>query len=331
MARAIWSGAVSFGLVNVPVRLFSAVSSQNIRFNMLHGKDGGRIQLKRVCSIDGEEVPFSEIVKGYELSPDNYVVVEPEELQMLDPVASRTIDIHDFVDLGQIDPVYFERTYYTAPDKGAGKAYALLVQAMRKTGKVAVARMVMRGKGYLCCLRPLGQGLAVSTMLHADEVVPQDQVLTGVSELRATRSTPESGSKSADRELDMAVSLVESLSAEFEPERYPDLHRERVLELIERKAQGQEIVSPPEAPQPQVMNLADALAKSLEAARQRRGKAGKEPRSESRSASRSERGTIELPREQAAAKKKKAGAQKTSRRSNTSGKKDLEDSEDSES
>lgn len=261
MARAIWSGAISFGLVNVPVRLFSAVSSKDLRFNMIHGEDGGRIRLRRVCSLDGEEVPFDEILKGYELSTGQFVVIEPKELQQLDPKASRTIEIEDFVALEHIDPVYFERTYYTAPDKGASKAYSLLLRAMRDTKRVAIARMVMRSKGYLCCLRPLGEGLAVSTMYYADEVQSQE----GIAALDALGEVDAS-----ERELEMAVSLVDSLSSEFEPGRYSDFYREKVLELVERKAAGKKLVSPPEAPAPEPMNLADALARSLEEARRRK-------------------------------------------------------------
>lgn len=277
MPRAMWTGAISFGLVNVPIRLFSAVSQKEVHFHMLHGKDGGRIRLKRVCSIDGEEVPYEEIVKGHELSRGQYVVIDPKELEALDPKASRTIEIEDFVDIDEIDPIYFERTYYTAPDRGAAKAYSLLLDAMRDTGKVAIARMVMRTKGYLCCVRPMGNALALSTMLYADEVVAQEDVdLPDVD-----------AAKPKERELDMAKQLVESLATEFVPEKYRDRHRDRVLELIERKAEGRELVTQPEEEPSKVVNLADALAKSLASARERqegRISASERPRAAARTA-----------------------------------------------
>ena len=171
MPRAIWSGAISFGLVNVPIKLFTATSQRDVRFHQLHDKDGARIQQKRVCSKDGEEVPMEHIVKGYEVSRDTYVIITPDELDALDPKASRTIDILDFVDLDEIDPVYFDSTYYMVPEKGAAKAYALLLEAMRKSNKVAIARVVLRQKQHLVALRPLKNALSMETMLYADEVV----------------------------------------------------------------------------------------------------------------------------------------------------------------
>src|SRR5436309_11862234 len=176
MPRSIWRGAISFGLVNVPVKLYSAVSKKTVRFNQLHAADGARIQQKRVCSKDGEEVPFEEIVKGYEISPDTYVMIEPEELEALDPKKTRTIDIVDFVDLDEIDPLYYEHPYYLAPDTGASKAYKLLLSALEQTNKVAIARVVIRSKEYLTAIRPANGVLTMETMLFTDELVPVDSL-----------------------------------------------------------------------------------------------------------------------------------------------------------
>ena len=260
MPRAIWSGAISFGLVNVPIKLFTATSQKDVRFHQLHDKDGARIQQKRVCSKDGEEVPMEHIVKGYEVSRDKYVLITPEELDALDPKASRTIDILDFVDLEEIDPVYFDSTYYMVPEKGAGKAYALLLEAMRKSKKVAIARVVLRQKQHLVALRPLRNALSMETMLYADEVV-SPETLDGLPE----------DVEVTDRELAMAQQLIDSLADDFKPERYRDDYRERVLEMIERKAEGQEmVIAEEEEEQAPVVDLMAALEASLAAAKTRR-------------------------------------------------------------
>jgi DNA end-binding protein Ku len=255
MARAIWSGSITFGLVNIPVKLFSAVSHKEVRFHMLHDKDGARIQLRRFCSAEETEVPYEHIVKGYEVSKGRYVTVSADELEAVDPKGARTIDIEDFVALEEIDPIYYDATYYLAPDKGAGKAYGLLLEAMRRTGKVGVARFVLRTKQSLCCVRPMQAALALSTMNYADEIVSQDDV-----EVPAPAAP-------APRELEMAEQLVASLTTAFQPERYRDEHRAKVLALVERKAAGETIEAPsPERPA-KVVNLADALAASLAAAK----------------------------------------------------------------
>jgi DNA end-binding protein Ku len=259
MARSIWRGAISFGLVNVPVKLYSAVSKKTVRFNQLHDADGGRIQMKRVCSEDGEEVPYEHIVKGYEITPGRYVVIPPEELEALDPEKTRTIDIEDFVDLDQIDPMFYEHPYYLAPDAGAAKAYNLLLTALKETNKVAIARVVIRSKEYLTAIRPAGDALTMETMLFADELVDPQQI----EELDAD------GVKTTKREVDMARQLIESLSADFDPSKYRDEYRERVLDLIERKAQGEEITAPPQPEKPrEVPDLMAALEASLAAAKQ---------------------------------------------------------------
>src|SRR5918911_5510329 len=258
MARSIWSGAISFGLVNVPVKLYSAVSRKTVRFHQLNAETGNRIQQKRVDPQTGEEVPYDQIVKGYELTRDRYVVINPDELDALDPERTRTIDIEDFVDLADIDPVYYDHPYYLVPDKGAAKAYGLLLDAMRESGKVAIARVVLRSKEQLVAIRPAPGGvLMMETMIFADEVVPPDTIedLPDEEELKVT-----------DRELRMARQLIDSLSSDFEPEKYHDEYREKVLELIERKASGEEIAVQPEAPQPtKVPDLMAALEASLAA------------------------------------------------------------------
>jgi len=254
----MWSGAISFGLVNVPVKLYSAVNRKTVRFHQLSGKTGHRIAQKRVDPTTGDEVAYEDIVKGYELSKERYVVITPDELEALDPEKSRTIDIEDFVDLGDIDPVYYDHPYYLVPDKGAAKAYGLLLNAMRESDKVAVARVVLRSKEQLVAIRPApGDVLMMETMIFADEVVPPDQIedLPDAKELKAS-----------DRELKMAQQLIDSLSSDFEPEKYRDEYREKVLELIERKAAGEEIAVQPEAPQPKkVPDLMAALEASLAA------------------------------------------------------------------
>ncbi len=255
MPRSIWSGAISFGLVNVPVKLFSAVNRKTVRFHQLNGKTGNRIAQRRVDPQTGDEVAYDDIVKGYELSRDRYVVIQPEELEALDPERTRSIDIEDFVSLAEIDPVYYDHPYYLVPDKGAAKPYALLLDAMRESGKVAIARVVLRSKEQLVAIRPSGDVLLMETMIFHDEVVPTD----------ALDDLPDAASAS-ERELAMAQQLIESLSSSFEPEKYRDEYRDKVLDLIERKAAGEEITVQPEAPQPKaVPDLMAALEASLAA------------------------------------------------------------------
>jgi DNA end-binding protein Ku len=259
MARAIWSGAISFGLVNVPVKLYSATSPKSVRFHQLSGKTGARIRQKRVDESTGDEVAYEDIVKGYELSPDRYVLIDSDELDALDPKATHTIDIEDFVDLSEIDPIYFDNSYYVAPSAGGAKAYRLLLEAMQESGKVAVGRFVLRSKQQLCALRPTGEVLTLSTMLFGDEVLAPDRIdeLDSIADAEAS-----------DRELAMAKQLIDSLSSEFDPAKYRDDYRDRVLALIERKAAGEELTSPPEAEEPAAApDLMAALEASLAAVR----------------------------------------------------------------
>jgi DNA end-binding protein Ku len=254
MPRAIWSGAISFGLVNIPVKLYSAVSRKTVRFHQIDAESGQRIRQQRVNPENGEEVPYEQIVKGYEISPDKYVTITPEELEALEPQKTRTIDIEQFVDLEQIDPIHYDHPYYLAPDKGAGKAYKLLLDAMGEADKVAIARVVIRSKENLVALRSYDGAITMETMLFPDEVVDP----SSIEELGAV----DGDVKTTKRELDMAKQLIESLSGDFEPEGYRDEYRDRVLDLIERKAAGETITI--EAPEPERKEVPDLMA-ALEA------------------------------------------------------------------
>ena len=266
MPRSIWSGAISFGLVNVPIKLYSAVSKKTVRFHQLHGTTGTRIQQRRVDPSTGEEVPYEEIAKGYEIGKERYVVITPDELESLDPEKTRTIEIEDFVEEAEIDPIYYDHPYYLAPGTGAEKAYRLLLEAMKEAGRVAIARVVIRNKEQLVAIRPSGEVLTMSTMNFADEVVSPE----AIEEIGAQDGEKATATK---RELDMAQQLIDSLTAEFEPSKYHDTYRERVLELIERKAAGEEIAVAPEAPEPAaVPDLMAALEASLQEAKGRERK-----------------------------------------------------------
>jgi DNA end-binding protein Ku len=279
MPRAIWSGAISFGLVNIPVKLYSAVSRKTVRFHQLDGEDNQRIQQKRVNPRTGEEVPYENLVKGYELAPDRYVVITPEELEGLEPQKTRTIDIEDFVELSEIDPIYYDHPYYLVPDKGAAKAYKLLLDAMKDSEKVAIARVVIRSKENLVAIRPLDGLLTMETMLFSDEVIPSD----GIEDIPA-----DGEAKTTARELEMAKQLIDSLTSEFEPDKYRDEYRDRVLDMIERKAEGQDVVVevPEEEPQ-KVPDLMAALEASIKGTKRQGGTAKKKAASANGSKSRS--------------------------------------------
>src|SRR3954454_18520053 len=268
MPRSIWTGAISFGLVTVPVKLYSAVQRKTVRFNQLDAEDGVRISQKRVNAQSGEEVPYERIVKGYEIAPERYVIIEPGELEALEPIKSRTIDIEDFVDLSEIDPVFYDHPYYLAPGAGGAKPYRLLLEAMSESGKVAIAKVVIRQKENLVAIRPMeGDLLGMATMIFADEVVDPERI----DELDAANEVEVN-----DRELSIAKQLVESLSGDWEPDKYRDTYREEVLALIERKAAGEEIAVQPqreEAEEP-VPDLMAALKASLDAVRERDGDSG---------------------------------------------------------
>jgi DNA end-binding protein Ku len=261
MPRAIWSGSISFGLVNIPVKLYSAVSRKTVHFNQLDSRTGSRVKQKRVDAETGEEVPYDQIVKGYELASGAYVTVTDDELAALDPKAVRTIDIEEFVDLSSIDPMFYDAAYYLVPDKSS-KPYALLARAMEEEGKVGIANFVMRTKQYLAAVRPQDGRLVLSTMVYADEVNDPASIpdLADIGDIEVS-----------DRELTMATQLIESLSADFEPERFHDTYRESVLDLIEQKASGAEVVVAPAAAEPErVVDLMAALEASVAAAKESR-------------------------------------------------------------
>jgi DNA end-binding protein Ku len=270
----------------VPVRLYSAVSKQTVRFRELREGDGSRVKHKRVAESDGKEVPYEKIVKGYEYAPDQYVVLSRDELSELEPQRSRAIEIQDFVDLDDIDPIYFEQPYYLGPDKGAERAYSLLVQAMKDARKVAIARFVLRNKEHLAAIRPMDDVLTLTTMRFHDEVSSPQEVDGEVFE-EAKPKKPEK------RELDMAKQLIESLTSDFDPDKYRDEYREELLDLLERKAEGKEVVSAPtEEPKPtKAPDLMAALEESLAAVRgdeaETDGKAKPKTRSSSGSTSKS--------------------------------------------
>ncbi len=314
MPQSIWTGSISFGLVNIPVKLFSAVSRKTVHFNQLDVRTNARIKQKRVSTEDGAEVPYEQIVKGYELDSGNYVVVTDEELAALDPKALRTIDIDEFVDLADIDPIFFDSAYYLAPNY-ADKPYALLARAMEESGKIGVAHFVMRSKRYLAAVRPKDGMLLLSTMVYADEIRPPAEI-PGLADLDEVELS--------DKELEMARQLVDSLGAPFEPDKFHDTYREAVLELIDRKAAGDETVATPlsDDEPDKVIDLMAALEASVAAAKEARGRhptgsARKASAKKAASNGSSNGAAKKAPAKKAAAKKsvaskKPAAAKKTS-------------------
>lgn len=277
MPRPVWSGTISFGLVAIPVKLYSAVNSKSISFNQLDDRTMERIRLKKVSGATGEEVPPEHIIKGFEISDGNYVVVDMDELEPLLPVPTKTIDLEEFVDLEEIDPVFYSSSYVLAPDK-LSKPYALLARAMEDGGKVAIGRFVMRTKQYLAAIRSVDGRLMMSTMVFADEVVPPAEI-PGLDSVEDEVLT--------EREMTMAISLVQSMSGPFAPEKYHDTYREEVLSLIDRKAQGLGLGEAVEttAPAANVVDLMAALEASVnaaKAARERHPAGGPEALTEAR-------------------------------------------------
>lgn len=261
MARAIWSGSISFGLVNVPVKLYSAVQHKDVHFHQLQEKTGARIRYKKVSESSGREVDNDDIVKAYEVSDGNYVPVTDEDFEAAEPERTHTVEIEDFVALEDVDPLQFTNTYWISPEdsKGASKAYALLRDAMEKKERVAVGRFVMRTKEHLVLIRPVDNALALHTMLFPDEVVAASDV-DGLP-VRA-RPNP--------REVKMAEDLIESLTVKWNPKKYHDTYRERLLDIIKRKAKGEEIVTEPREERAEVVDLMAALEASIEANKSRR-------------------------------------------------------------
>lgn len=254
MARAIWSGAINFGLVSVPVKMYTAVKPKDIAFHQVDEKTGARIRYKRVSEKSGREVPYEQIAKGFEVSDDEYVVIEPKELDKLTPEKTHTIDIEDFVELEQIDPIYYQTTYFLTPDTGGDKAYTLLLKAMKDSEKVAIGRVVIRTKEYLAAIRPYDRALALETMYFPDEIV-SDASIPGLPKQQRT----------ADREMKMAKQLIDSLSNDFDPDKYHDEYRKRVQGLIKKKAKGETITIHEEGKETKkVVDLIEALKASVE-------------------------------------------------------------------
>jgi DNA end-binding protein Ku len=271
MARAIWSGSISFGLLNVPVKLYSAVARRGISLREIRESDGARIRHRRVAEGTDEEVPYEKIIKAFEITPDRYVPLSKDEMASLDPKKTRAIEVQDFVEIAEIDPIYFDSPYYLGPADGAEKAYSLLAQAMERSGKVAIARFVFRNKEHLAAIRPGDGVLTLTTMRFADEVVPPaelDDVL------------PSEQPKIGKREVEMAEQLIDSLTRDFDPTLYRDEYREELLAMIERKAAGEEVMAAPqeEREPTKAPDLMAALEQSIADVKGKRdGKPAKKP------------------------------------------------------
>lgn len=279
MARAIWSGSISFGLLNVPVKLYSAVARRGISLREIRESDGARIRHRRVAEGTDEEVPYEKIIKAYEITKDRYIPLAKSELEALAPEKSRAIEVQDFVDLEEIDPIYFDSPYYLGPAEGAERAYSLLARAMEESDKVAIARFVFRNKEHLAALRPGDGVLTLTTMRFADEVVAPselDDVL------------PAEKPKIGKREVEMAEQLIDSLTRRFDPTAYRDEYREQLLAMIERKAAGEEVVAAPseEREPTKAPDLMAALEQSIAAVQGKRdGKTARKPAAKKRTAS----------------------------------------------
>jgi DNA end-binding protein Ku len=287
MARALWKGAINFGLVHIPVSLWKATRPQDLHFRMLHEKDLEPLKQKKVCSVENVEVKPDEIVKGYEIRKGEFIKVEPEELEALEPENSHSIDIEDFVDIADVDPIYYETAYYLAPERGAAKPYGLLVAAMQESGKAAIARFVLRTKQHLVLMRPFEHGISMSTLFYADEVMSIEEVPGIPKEANPSR-----------QELEMAIRLIESMSNQFDPEQYEDTYRERVVEMLKQKAKGKAITAPKQKEEPaRVIDLVSALQASL-------GERGSGDKAASKK-------TAKKPASKPAAKKGKSGKKKS--------------------
>ena len=265
MARSLWTGSLSFGLVNVPVRLFSAVRDRGVHFNQLHEKDGVPIETRRVCSKEGKEVPYDEIVSGYEIEDGKWVTLTDEELAAAEPRKTKTIDIEEFVDLADVDPIYFDHPYFLVPAEGEGaaRAYRLLAEAMGASDRVALGRFVLRTKEYLVAIRVRDGVLDLTTMRFADEVRSTDGV------------EKPGGKKPAKKQVDQAVALIEAMSGDFEPSEWKDCHRERLLKIIDQKRKGKRVKAPPKVDEPKaVPDLMAALEESLAKAKAGRSSNG---------------------------------------------------------
>jgi DNA end-binding protein Ku len=260
MPRTMWKGAISFGLVSIPVKMYPATEEKSVSFNQLHDEDFGRIRYKRVCEKDGEEVAFANIVKGYEYEKDHYVVLTDEELDSVPVESTRAIDIIQFVDIAEIDPIYFKKTYYLVPDETGVKAYALLRNSLGEDGKVGIAKVAFREKEHLCALRIKDEVFVLETMYWPDEI------------RRADFEELDKAPKVRPQEVQMAQSLIESLTDEWDPSQFRDEYREALLEIVEKKVQGQEIEVVEEPEPTRVADLMEALKASVEAAKKTKKK-----------------------------------------------------------
>jgi DNA end-binding protein Ku len=299
MARAIWSGSISFGLLNVPVKLYSAVARRGIALREIRESDSARIKHRRVAEGTDEEVPYEKIIKAYEITKDRYVPLSKDELASLDPKKTRAIEVQDFVEIAEIDPIYFDSPYYLGPADGAEKAYSLLAQALEKSGKVAIARFVFRNKEHLAAIRPGDGVLTLTTMRFADEVVPPDEL---------DDVLPSEKPKIGKREIEMAEQLIDSLTRDFDPAIYRDEYREELLAMIERKAAGEDVVAAPQEDREptKAPDLMAALEQSIADVRSKReGEPAKKPAAKKRAAAKAK----------AKAKAKKSAAKTSSKTS----------------
>jgi DNA end-binding protein Ku len=260
--RSMWKGAISFGLVTIPVAVYPATEEKSLKFNQLHDADMGRIRYKRVCSVDGEEVEFEHIVKGYEIEKDRYVVITDEDLDAVPVESSRAIDIQQFVDLDEIDPILFKKSYFLVPDETGAKAYALLRKALSDENKVGIAKVSFRDKEHLAALRFKDRVFVLETMFWPDEI------------RAAEFDTVDSDEKVRENEVDVAKALIENLTEPWNPEAFSDQYREALLEIVERKVAGEPIEAPAEAPPARVVDLMDALKASVAAAKKKTPSAG---------------------------------------------------------
>jgi DNA end-binding protein Ku len=251
--RAMWKGAISFGLVTIPVAVYPATEEKSLKFNQLHDEDMGRIRYKRVCEIDGDEVAYEHIVKGYEIEKDRYVVLTDEDFDAVPVESSRTIDIQQFVDLEEIDPILYKKSYYLVPDETGAKAYALLRRALEEESKVGISKVSFRDKEHLAALRFKDDVFVLETMFWPDEIRAADF------------ETVHEDGKIREQEVEMAKTLIENLSGPWNPQEYQDDYREALLDVVEKKAEGEEIEAPPEAQPARVVDLMEALKASVEA------------------------------------------------------------------
>lgn len=265
MARAIWSGSIGFGMVSIPVKLYGATESKDISFNLLHATCGTRLKQLRWCPTDEQEVPWSETVRGYEYAKDQYVTLTDEDFEKLPLPSKHTIELTAFVKEDEIDPVYYEKSYHLAPDQRGEKAYALLIRTLEKKGLTALATITIRKKEQLCALRPKEGGLMLETLYYPDEIRARPEM-----DLEKVKIT--------DRELEMAFALIDLLRKPFEPEEYKDHYREALTQVIDAKLEGREVVESPEPKESKVIDLADALRKSVEAAKKSKPKRATRPR-----------------------------------------------------